>query len=144
MTKSELEQTFWYGWLAFAPSECPSPEREAKIIPSRQYRFDFAWRDALVCASVEGQMWGKYVRCSHCGQYVTKQTRDGRSYRVREAGGRHFRGSGLTSDAEKYNLAASLGYVRFVLLKPMLEEGLEDTVTIIAQTVLERIGYGTE
>ena len=138
MSKSELEQAFWYGWLAFAPSECPSPEREAKVIPGRQYRFDFAWRDSLVVASVEGQMWGGYVRCQRCGSYVIRTTKRGKTYRVREAGGRHFRGSGLTSDAEKYNLAASLGYVRFVLLKPMLEEGLEETVKMVSQTILER------
>lgn len=144
MGKSDLEQAFWYGWLAFAPSECPSPEREAKIIPGRRYRFDFAWREAKVVASVEGQMWGGYVICDKCGHYVTKATKTGRRYRVREAGGRHFRGSGLSSDAEKYNLAASLGYVRFVLLKPLLEERLEETVGLVAQTVMERLSNETE
>lgn len=61
----------------------PLPEREYKFHPVRKWRFDFAWADRRIAVEVEGAVW---------------------------TGGRHTRGSGFTSDCEKYNQAALLGW----------------------------------
>jgi very-short-patch-repair endonuclease len=58
-------------------------EREVCLIPGRKFRFDFVFRDQHLAAECDGGIW---------------------------INGRHSRGSGIERDAEKYSLAAALGY----------------------------------
>lgn len=61
----------------------PVPVAEYRFHPTRKWRFDFAWPDALVALEVEGAVWVQ---------------------------GRHTRGSGFVKDMEKYNTAAGMGW----------------------------------
>jgi very-short-patch-repair endonuclease len=59
-------------------------EREYRFSPPRRFRSDFAILSKKILIEVEGAIY---------------------------TGGRHTRGSGYEKDCEKYNLAASLGYI---------------------------------
>lgn len=61
----------------------PSPEREFRFLPTRRFRFDFAWPAQKVALEVEGGTW---------------------------ISGRHNRGKGYASDCVKYSEAAILGW----------------------------------
>ena len=61
----------------------PDPERQYKAIPSRDFRWDFAWPDYRLLLEVDGAEW------------VT---------------GRHNRGVGMAQDSEKQCLAAIHGW----------------------------------
>jgi very-short-patch-repair endonuclease len=62
----------------------PQPERECRFHPVRRWRFDYAWPQQRVALEVEGAIWVQ---------------------------GRHTRGSGFLKDMEKYNTAASHGWL---------------------------------
>lgn len=62
----------------------PEPEREAKLIPGRNYRFDFAWPIHRLTVEVQG------------GLYLPK--------------GGHTSAAGVTRDCEKAALALLEGY----------------------------------
>ena len=57
---------------------------EHRFHPKRRFRFDFAFLSRHVAVEIEGGHW---------------------------SGGRHVRGTGFERDCEKYNLAASFGWV---------------------------------
>lgn len=59
-------------------------KREYMFARPRRYRADFAFPHLQVMVEIEGGSW---------------------------TGGRHVRGSGFQKDCEKYNLAASLGWI---------------------------------
>lgn len=61
----------------------PTPELEYRFHPVRKFRLDYAWVDAKVGLEVDGGIW---------------------------TGGAHGRGTGITRDQEKTNLAAGLGW----------------------------------
>lgn len=137
MTKSELEATFDMCWRLFAPPEAPDPEAEYIFHPTRKWRLDRAWPQPIgVAIEIEGGTWGQLVRCQACGAIVTRTTKGGRTYRVREAGGRHVRGKGFEDDAEKYNALAAMGYMRFTVTKTMLETDPEKIIRQIAAVVV--------
>lgn len=63
----------------------PEPTREYKFAaPDRKWAFDFAWPDKRVALEVEGGVFSN---------------------------GRHVRGAGFLKDMEKYNTAASRGWL---------------------------------
>ncbi len=64
----------------------------------RQWRFDWCWPEFKVAYEREGATWGKRITAA-----------DGNTYRV--AVGRHTTGKGVDGDAEKYNRAATFGWV---------------------------------
>lgn len=74
----------------------PAPEREHRFAAPRRWRFDFAWPDRKVACEVDGATW---------------------------SGGRHVRGSGVESDAEKYSIAAVLGWRVLRVTGAMVESG---------------------
>jgi very-short-patch-repair endonuclease len=61
----------------------PEPVKEYQFAPPRRFRFDFAWLEQKVAAEIEGGTWNN---------------------------GGHTRGKHFESDAEKYNLAALMGW----------------------------------
>ena len=61
----------------------PMPVAEYRFHPTRRWRFDYAYPDALLAIEIEGGAW---VR------------------------GRHTRGKGFVADLEKYNAATLLGW----------------------------------
>ena len=65
-------------------SELPRPERECVLIPGRQWRSDFVWRDARVIVEVEG---GTHSQ------------------------GRHVRGKGFADDCRKYAALTLAGWL---------------------------------
>ena len=69
--------------LQIRAAKLPAPEREQRLIPGRQFRCDFVWRDQRLVLEVDGGTW---------------------------AGGRHTRGSGFQRDCEKTNLLTLEGY----------------------------------
>ena len=90
---SELETM-----LAFQLRACklPPPTREFRFAPPRRYRFDFAWVPQKVACEVQGAVW---------------------------ANGRHTRGAGAESDAEKLSLAAVGGWRVLVVTGRHIENG---------------------
>lgn len=67
--------------LAYA--QFPDPVAEHQFHPVRKWRFDLAYPDRRIAIECEGAVWTQ---------------------------GRHTRGSGFTSDTEKYNAAVILGW----------------------------------
>lgn len=59
-------------------------EREYRFAPPRRFRADFALLDQKILIEIEGAIY---------------------------TGGRHTRGKGYENDCEKYNIAASRGYI---------------------------------
>lgn len=74
----------------------PEPSREFRFHDTRRWRFDLAWPDRKVACEVEG------------GTFVD---------------GRHSRGRGFESDAEKYSEAAILGWLVVRATGDMVEDG---------------------
>lgn len=71
------------------------PMHEHRFDMSRRWRFDLAYVDQKVAIEVEGGVW---------------------------AGGRHVRPKGFIDDCEKYNAAASQGWLVLRLVPDMIEE----------------------
>lgn len=63
--------------------DIPLPVIELAAIPGRRFRFDIAWPERLVYCEIDG------------GTYIN---------------GRHARGSGISSDCEKFSLASGMGW----------------------------------
>lgn len=66
-----------------AHAQLPAPQREYRFHAVRKWRFDFVWLPQRLAAEVEGAVFGR---------------------------GRHTRGSGFASDADKYNTALLDGW----------------------------------
>lgn len=69
--------------LMLKARKMPTPTPEYQFHPTRKFRLDYAWVDAKVGLEVDGGIW---------------------------TGGAHGRGTGITRDQEKTNLAAGLGW----------------------------------
>jgi hypothetical protein len=78
---SELAKQWLGSWVTL---KHPAPRIEHHFHPERQWRFDFAWPDALVAVEVHGGIW---------------------------KGGRHTRGKGFAGDREKVASAQELGWL---------------------------------
>ena len=91
--KSSLEEAF-DGLLE--KTNLPVPEKEIMFAKSikRRWRFDRAWVNLKIAVELEGGIW---------------------------SGGRHTRGKGYESDCEKYNTAASMGWIVIRLTSNMLK-----------------------
>ena len=74
----------------------PEPEREYRFAPPRRFRADFAYPERKLLIEVEGGVWTR---------------------------GRHTRGAGYTSDAEKYNLATVKGWRVLRFTGDMIKNG---------------------
>lgn len=74
------EQTFL---LMLKAQKIPTPILEYVFAPPRRFRLDYAWVEQKVGLEVDGGIW---------------------------TGGAHGRGTGITRDQEKTNLAAGLGW----------------------------------
>lgn len=77
-------------------SGLPQPVREFRFAPPRLFRFDFAWPERGLALECEG---GTFMR------------------------GRHSRGVGMRSDAEKYNLAILEGWYVARVTGDMVRDG---------------------
>lgn len=64
-------------------ADLPAPVTELRFAPPRRWRFDLAWVDQKLAVEIEGGAW---------------------------VNGRHSRGRGFESDAEKYNAATLAGW----------------------------------
>ena len=93
MTKSDLEDQFEYQVQLL---KLPTPVKEYRFHPTRKWRFDFAWLDAMVAVEVEGATW---------------------------SGGRHTTGSGFESDCIKYSEANLLGWHVYRFTGTMVSDG---------------------
>lgn len=72
------------------------PVREHKAIPGRRFRFDLAWPEQKLAVEVQGAVWTQ---------------------------GRHTRGAGAESDAEKLSLAVLHGWRVLVVCKVHIRSG---------------------
>ena len=98
MSKSEIEEQFA---LQIKTKQLPEPSREFKFLPTRRFRFDFAYPDLKIAVEIEGGSW---------------------------TGGRHTTGSGFRKDCEKYNLAALTGWKVFRFTTDMVRDGIGITI----------------
>lgn len=79
-------------WQRLFPKEQP-PVREFIFHPTRKWRLDVSWPDALVAVEIDGGTW---------------------------SGGRHTRGKGFQEDCHKVNAAVALGWHVFRFTPTML------------------------
>lgn len=77
-------------------TKLPAPQREYRFFPERKWRADFGWPEQRVLLEVEGGVWVQ---------------------------GRHTRGTGFVADLEKYNKAATLGYLVLRVTPDMVVAG---------------------
>lgn len=80
----------------------PLPVPELRFAPPRRFRFDYAWPSEKVALEVDGGVWTQ---------------------------GRHTRGAGFLRDAEKFNIAACMGW-RVLRVTPSKLTDLE-TIALI-------------
>jgi len=90
---SQLEEVMAFQIRA---ANLPAPEREVRAIPSRRFRWDFAWGKWLV--EVQGGTWTQ-----------------GRTA--------HSTGAGIARDARKNNLAVRAGYKILYFTSDMIKSG---------------------
>jgi len=90
---SALEDT-----LAFhiKVAKLPTPEREYRFHPPRQWRFDFAWTSYNLAVECDGGTWTK---------------------------GRHTRGAGFEQDCIKLNMAVLDGWRVLRFTRGMIDSG---------------------
>lgn len=77
-------------------AKLPAPVRELRFAPPRRFRFDLAWVDQRLACEVQGGV---------------------------HSGGRHVRGVGAESDAEKLTLAVLAGYRCLVVTAKHIKSG---------------------
>ena len=107
MAGSKLESQFLFLWRV---AQGPPLEREFRFHPTRKWRADFAHLESRTLIEVEG---GIFMR----------------------AGGRHTRGSGYASDAEKYLEAALAGWRVLRLTERQLEIGTIDRIAALVNGI---------
>ncbi len=83
-------------WMEVVRAGLPAPVPEFRFHETRKFRFDLAWPSLKVAVEREGGTWGI---------------------------GRHNSGSGMSKDAEKYNLAAIGGWLVIRATVDMLRDG---------------------
>lgn len=84
--------------------------REYRFHPTRQWRFDYAIPDLRIAIEIDGGIW---------------------------INGRHNRASGYLGDMEKFNAAATLGWV--VLKFTPQEQYRQKTLELITQTIANKL-----
>lgn len=87
--------------------------REYRFHPTRQWRFDYAIPDLRIAIEIDGGIW---------------------------INGRHNRASGYLGDMEKFNAAATLGWV--VLKFTPQEQYSQKTLELITQTIANKVKDG--
>lgn len=87
--------------------------REYRFHPTRQWRFDYAIPDLRIAIEIDGGIW---------------------------INGRHNRASGYLGDMEKFNAAATLGWV--VLKFTPQEQYSQKTLELITQTIANKMKNG--
>lgn len=87
--------------------------REYRFHPTRQWRFDYAIPDLRIAIEIDGGIW---------------------------INGRHNRASGYLGDMEKFNTAATLGWV--VLKFTPQEQYSQKTLELITQTIANKVKDG--
>lgn len=87
--------------------------REYRFHPTRQWRFDYAIPDLRIAIEIDGGIW---------------------------INGRHNRASGYIGDMEKFNAAATLGWV--VLKFTPQEQYRQKTLELITQTIANKLKDG--
>ena len=120
MSKSQYEQMLVDQIVA---AGLPEPEREIRFHETRRWRLDLGDWAIKLAVEVEGQVWGRLVKCHNCGVQVRKRTKKGKLVPVREAGGRHTRGDGFAKDIEKYNEALLAGWRVLKATPAMIKDG---------------------
>ena len=94
--------------------ECglPPPVTEHMFCPDRKFRFDFAWPSCQVALEVEA---GIFMR------------------------GAHGSVGGIKRDMEKYNLAASMGWLVLRVIPD--EVCMKETVDLVKKTMIHEHGW---
>lgn len=87
--------------------------KEYRFHPTRQWRFDYAIPDLRIAIEIDGGIW---------------------------INGRHNRASGYLGDMEKFNAAATLGWV--VLKFTPQEQYSQKTLELITQTIANKVKDG--
>lgn len=111
---TNLERAFESGILAYG-KDLPPHEVQARVIPGRKYRADFAWRDYQLAVWIEGGLGGRTG---------------------------HFSVSGVLTDMKRQNAYAKAGVLvlRFSA-KDLTSRTLPDTINEVRST-LEAIRNG--
>ena len=91
---SHLEDALWN---QIHLAKLPVPVREFKAITDRRFRFDFAWPDHNMLVEVQGGTWNS---------------------------GSHSRGTGISRDTEKANLAVLSGWKVLAFTTDQIRDGL--------------------
>jgi len=74
----------------------PTPQREARLIPGRRFRWDLHWPESQIAVEINGGTWIK---------------------------GGHSTGKGIERDYEKSNLANLAGFHCFAFSAAMVKDG---------------------
>jgi hypothetical protein len=104
---STLERQFDYLWEELHPEI--DLETEVKLIPKRQFRFDYVQIESKVCIELNG---GIYIKSGHTSP------------------------KGIMRDYEKTNLAQCLGYLTFQLSSEMINEYWLNNIEKVIKTRL--------
>lgn len=75
----------------------PRPITQHRIVPTRRFRWDFAWPEYGVCLELQGGVWRS---------------------------GAHNRGQGVTRDAEKSSLAQLNGWLQITVTPDQVQSGV--------------------
>lgn len=102
-TRSVLEERLA---LHIRVNKLPEPEREHRFHPDRKWRFDFAFLNLKIAVECEGGVW---------------------------VNGAHSRGAHFTSDCEKYNAAAELGWRVFRFTGDQIIRG--EAITLLQRVI---------
>ena len=123
MTEKEV---FALTLKAWAQKQNLSLQPEFNFVPGRQFSADWAIKELKILIEYEGGMFGKKgaKRCKFCGELPK---------------GAHFMIQRINNDAEKYNLAAILGFRVIRILPKMVKAKTGD-----AEKALEYIRKAVE
>lgn len=106
--KSKGEETLA---LLIKAHHLPEPIREHRFHPERNFRFDFAWPSLMLAVEVEGGTWMKK--------------------------GGHNSGAGVARDIEKYDIAASLGWL---VLRFITKQAVDGTAVFRIKEEIDKRG----
>lgn len=105
--ESGLESYFLFALRAFAP-EIPLPRTQAKLVPGRHFRFDFAWDGGLI-VEINGGTW--LARSGHSG------------------------GASTDKDYWRVNLAVAEGYRVMMFSSSMLRRDPRQCVELVKRAL---------
>lgn len=107
---SSRERHFLSLWQSLGLPE--QPQQQFRFHPTRRWRFDFAWPELRVAVEIQG---GEFRR------------------------GRHGRGKGLRSDAEKFRAAARLGWFLLPIAGTELDQRPKQVMDDVREVLLQRL-----